>query len=102
MVDLFAMLLRGEAPVDEVTADSVDAFNKRAYEENMTVPLGIVELNERDAYQALRHIAATASDPDLLDPHRFDWTEGTPFSEFIVANTYGHYADHIDDLRALA
>ncbi len=100
MVNLFDMLLRGEAPVDEVTQDTVDAFNARAYQEDLMVPLGIVELNEKEAFHALRHIAETASNPDLFDPHRFAWTEGTPFYEFIVVNTYGHYADHLDDLRA--
>lgn len=102
IANLFDMLLRGEEPVDTVTNETVDALNGRVFQENQLVPLGIIELNEREAYQALRRVAETAADPDLFDPHRFDWTQGTPFYQFIVENTYGHYADHLADLRAVA
>lgn len=101
IADLFDMLTRGEAPEDTVTSDTVDVVNARAFEANQTVPLGITEVNEQEAYQALRHVAETASDPDLFDPHRFPWTQGMPFYQFIVENTYGHYADHLTDLRAV-
>ncbi len=101
IADLFDMLTRGEAPEDTVTSDTVDVVNARAFEANQTVPLGITEVNEQEAYQALRHVAETASDPDLFDPHRFSWTQGMPFYQFIIQNTYGHYADHLADLRAV-
>ena len=98
---LYDILLRGEEPVDTVTNETVDALNLRIHAENQMIPLGIMELNEQEAYRALRRVAETASDPDLFDPHRFDWTQGTPFYQFIVENTYGHYDDHLVDLRAV-
>lgn len=101
IANLYEILLRGEEPLDAVTNETVDALNDRIYAENQTVPLGITELNEQEGYRALRRVAETASDPDLFDPHRFAWTQGTPFYQFIIENTYGHYADHLDDLKAV-
>ena len=98
---LYDILMRGEEPVDSVSNETVDALNVRIFEANQTVPLGITEVNEQEAYQALRRVAESASDPDLFDPHRFPWTQGMPFYQFIIENTYGHYADHLSDLRAV-
>ena len=100
MVTLFDILRSGDAPQDTVQGDGVDQFNARAHEESQLLPLGIVQINELEAYQALVHIAETAPEEDLFDPQRFAWTEGDPFYRFILVNTSEHYADHIPDLVA--
>lgn len=102
MVTLFDILRAGEVPQDTVAAETVDAFNARAHQENQLLPLGIVQINELEAYQALLRIAATAPEADLFDPQRFAWTEGEAFYRFILVNTSEHYADHIPDLLANA
>ena len=31
---------------------------------------------------------------DLLDPNRFEWRQGTPMWELVMANTWDHYQEH--------
>jgi hypothetical protein len=97
---LYDILKAGEIPEGGVTLETVDELNARVYEENQLLPLGIVQVNEKDAYQAILAVAKNASDDDLFNPNRFPWTDGTPFYQFIVENTYEHYDDHLPDLRA--
>ena len=100
MVTLYDILRAGEVPQDVIEGDTMDQFNARAHEESQLLPLGIVQINELEAYQALLRIAETAPDADLFDPQRFPWTEGEPFYRFILVNTSEQYADHVPDLPA--
>lgn len=102
IANLYEILSAGDVPQDAVGAETLDELNLRVFEENRLLPLGIVRLNEQTAYQALYRVAETAPDTDLFDPQRFAWTEEEPFVNWIVINTYGHYADHIPDLLAAA
>lgn len=102
MVVLYDILGAGQTPQDAIGEESLDQLNARVYEENHLLPVGIVQINEAEAYRALLGIAETAPEIDLFDPHRFPWTEGEPFYRWIATNTYEHYADHVPDLRAVA
>ena len=57
-----------------------------------------VRREERATYLQLLAIAVNAPDDDLFNPQRFAWTQGQPFAEWIVNNTYGHYEEHQADL----
>lgn len=98
MVTLYDILSRGEKPEDLISDETLDELNARVYEDNQLLPLGIVQVNELEAYEALLAIAETAPEEDLFDPQRFAWTEGEPFYNWIAVNTYDHYADHTPDL----
>ncbi|WP_374688191.1 ClbS/DfsB family four-helix bundle protein, partial [Promineifilum sp.] len=100
IVTLYEVLAAGDVPEGEVSVESVDALNARVYQENELLPLGIAQLNEREAYQALLAVAETAPEEDLFEPQRFPWTEGEAFYRWIAVNTYEHYADHVPDLLA--
>lgn len=102
MVTLYDILRAGDVPRDVIDGESLDQLNARVYEENQLLPIGIVQMNEVEAYRALLTIVETAPESDLFDPARFAWTEGDPFYRFIAVNTYEHYADHLPDLRAAA
>ncbi len=102
MVTLYDTLSSGSVPQDPIGEESLDRLNARVYQENHLLPIGIVQMNEAEAYGALLTIAETAPEADLFDPERFAWTEGDPFYRFIAVNTYEHYADHLPDLRAAA
>jgi len=102
MVTLYEILTSGEKPEDLISDDTLDELNARVYEDNQLLPLGIVQVNELEAYEALLAIAKTAPEEDLFDPQRFAWTEGEPFYNWIAVNTYDHYADHIPDLTQLS
>lgn len=102
MVTLYDILSAGSVPQDSIGEETLDQLNARVYEENQLLPVGIVQMNEAEAYRALLAIAETAPEADLFDPQRFPWTEGEPFYHWIAVNTYEHYADHLPDLRAAA
>lgn len=97
---LYELLSDGRVPQDAVGEESLDSLNGRVYEENRLLRVEIVQTNEREAYRAILAVAETAPEGDLFDPLRFAWTEGEPFYNWIVINTYGHYEDHIADLLA--
>lgn len=99
IANLYAILSNGELPTDAVGAESLNELNARVFEENQLLPLGIVQVNEQEAYLALLNVAEMAPDADLFDSDRFAWTGGEPFFNWIVENTYGHYADHVPDLN---
>jgi hypothetical protein len=98
---LYDILVAGDEPQDVVSNETVDELNARVYQDNLLVPLGITRLNEEEAFAAIRAVAENAPEDDLFNPHRFPWTQGTPFHRFIAENTYEHYADHIPDLLAM-
>ncbi len=98
---LYDILKAGEIPEGAVDLSTVDELNNRVYEENQLIPWGIVQVNEEEAYRALLAVAEKAPDDDLFNPDRFPWTQGTPFSQYIVENTNEHYNDHLPDLRAI-
>lgn len=100
IASLYEILSGGDVPSDVVDENSVDALNERVHFDNQLLPLGIVQLNEKEAYQRILDVAKTAPDADLFDASRFLWTEGIPFYQFIAENTYGHYNDHLPDLLA--
>ncbi len=102
MVTLYEILASGEKPEDLISDDTLDKLNAHVYEDNELIPLGIVQVNELEAYEALLAIAETAPEEDLFDPQRFAWTEGEPFYNWIAVNTYGHYADHMPDLTRIS
>ena len=99
---LYEILVAGDVPKDTVTDETVDALNARVFEENQLLPLGIIRLNEEESYQAIVEVAENATEDELFDARRFDWTRGRPFYHFLVENTYEHYADHVPDLLAIA
>lgn len=97
---LYEILSGGSVPRNTVVEESLDSLNERVYKENRSLPVDTVQANEAEAYLAILAVAETSPEEDLFDPRRFSWTEGEPFYNWIVVNTYGHYSDHIPDLLA--
>jgi hypothetical protein len=97
---LYAILSGGDEPRDSIGDAGVDELNARVFDQNRSMPLESVRINEAAAWKALLAVAESAPEADLFDPGRFAWTEGQPFYEWIVGNAHGHYADHIPDLIA--
>ncbi len=78
-----------EAPEDE---DVVNARTARAAAGRTT---GEILLTMEDSYRRLRREVARLSDAQLAAHD--DWA-----AAIIAGNTYGHYADHLDDLESKA
>lgn len=67
---------------------------------NKDKPLTTVLAELRTAQQALVTLVESLSEEALNDPDRFAWWPGRPVWENIAANTYKHYAEHAEDIRA--
>jgi hypothetical protein len=96
IVTLYGQLSRGVEPAADEPA--LDDLNAQAYAQNQARTLDEVRREERATYLQLLAIAVNAPDDDLFNPQRFAWTQGQPFAEWIVNNTYGHYEEHQADL----
>jgi hypothetical protein len=96
IVTLYGQLVRGEEPsADDL---SLDELNAQAYQSHRAGTLDEVRREERAAYSQLIALTANATDDELFNPQHFAWTQSKPFAEWIVNNTYGHYAEHAADL----
>lgn len=95
---LYGRLSTGR-PVEDTISD-LNEFNAAAYQANRDRPLAEIQAEEAQAYADLRHLAQTAPEAHLFDPAHFPWTQGMAFYEMIGNNSYGHFDEHMPDLRA--
>jgi hypothetical protein len=100
VVERYESLLRGIQPHPEDAGMDFDALNTRNHAKTHDLPLETVVQSERAAYQSLLSLVEKAPDDDLFNPSRFGWTNGAPFVDWIIGNTYGHIDEHLTDLLA--
>ena len=84
------MLARTETP---------DEINARVFADNRDMPLETVLAAFAASFPALEALLNRLTDDEINDAEVCD-IRGMPLLNFIVGNTFAHYADHIDDLRA--
>jgi hypothetical protein len=99
IVGIYPILTRGETPQSIGDNMSMDATNAKVFNDYHDRPVAEVRQMERDAYQALLSLAETAPEQDLFNPQRFTWTNGSPFVNWIIGDSYGHYEEHIGALH---
>jgi uncharacterized protein (TIGR03083 family) len=97
---VISALLDGHSPDLDFDAIPLDELNARFFAEQHTQALDDVIAAERVAYQALLDLVETAADADLFGPQRFAWTHGAPLVDWVAANSYEHYGEHIADMTA--
>ena len=95
MVDLLERLRRGEWPEDVIETEELNA---RFFAADHDRSLGDVRDLEEAAWA--RYLAAVEgmTDEELFDPHRFAWTQGDPFVDWVTGNAYEHIDEHLDQL----
>ena len=86
------MLARTETP---------DEINARVFEDNRDLPLNTVLEMFGASFPPLENLLLRMTDEEINDPEVAD-IRGMPLLYFLVGNTFAHYADHVDDLRAYA
>ena len=86
------MLTRTESP---------DEINARVFQDNRDLPLDTVLEMFAGSFPRLESLLNRLSDEDINDAEVCD-IRGMPLLYFLVGNTFAHYADHVDDLRAYA
>jgi hypothetical protein len=90
---------QGHAPQGMVESENIDEVNAKVYQENHTRLLSAVRQFEREAYQNLLVLIESLSEADLFDPQHYAWTKGQPLANWVIWNTYEHYAEHLTGLQ---
>ncbi len=86
------MLARTETP---------DEINARVFADNRDLPLNTVLEMFQASFPPLENLLLRMTDEEINDAEVCD-IRGMPLLYFLVGNTFAHYADHVDDLRAYA
>jgi hypothetical protein len=98
-VSMYQFLNGGPEPDPKPGSLTFDELNAQVHAAYQDMNLADAVESEQRAYQAIFNLAKDAPEADLFDPQRFGWTEGRPFSGWILDNTAGHYQEHLPDLR---
>lgn len=84
------MLTRTETP---------DEINARVHADNRDLPLSAILESFEASFPLVESLLERLTDDEINDPEVCNIRE-MPLLYFIVGNTFAHYADHVDDLRA--
>lgn len=84
------MLTRTETP---------DEINARVYQDNRDLPLATVLETFEASFPIVEALLERLDDDEINDAEVCNIRE-MPLLYFLVGNTFAHYADHVDDLRA--
>ena len=85
---------------DGMTWDNLDEWNEQTYQEHRHRPLEQVLADYELSYPQALKAAKEVPEVDLIDPDRFDWREGDPLWVMVAANTFWHYTEHEESVRA--
>lgn len=78
----------------------VDEINERVFRANRHRPLDEVLAEEREICRQLLEAIEPLPEDALAAPDRFPWTGGRPVWVLIAGNTYWHYPEHAESIRA--
>jgi hypothetical protein len=109
--DLIAHLTFWEqTAVDDIRTDlnggphvifgAVDEVNAQVFAKNCDRALADIQADFARSRQAFEALVAELPDDVLNDRERFTWLEGESAAQLLADESYGHYADHMADLRA--
>ena len=79
--------------------ETPDEINARVFADNHDLPLNTVLEMFEVSFPPLEALINRLSDEEINDAEVCD-IRGMPLLYFLVGNTFAHYADHVDDLRA--
>jgi pimeloyl-ACP methyl ester carboxylesterase/uncharacterized damage-inducible protein DinB len=89
-----------QRPAPGMTWDDLDRLNEQIYELNKDKPLDEVLAEFQRSHQETLETVKALTEPDLTDPQRFPWREGDPLWHMVAANTWWHYKEHGEAIRA--
>ena len=92
-------VIDGQEPVYLFDESNLNATNQQIYEENHLLSLADVRSQEAESYQALLALIEHLSSDDLDNSSKFAWMKGSPLNVLVEWNTFGHYEEHMPDLR---
>lgn len=85
-------------PVD-ISLDD-DVVNEQFYQANKLKPLNEVRSEFRVTFLQMIEAIEALSEEALFDPQRFSWRNGRPLYLIVLGSGYGHYEEHIEQIRA--
>ena len=103
MVRWLEEAVRGGVPQmlpDGMTWDDLDEWNEQTYQKHANRPLEDVLTEFELSYPQALKTAQEVPEQDLMDPDRCDWREGDPLWVMVAANTFWHYTEHEESIRA--
>jgi uncharacterized protein (TIGR03083 family) len=95
--------VRGEnpaVPAPGLTWDDLDRLNAQIYAANRDRSRAEVQAEAQRSYAAFLVLVESLSEPDIVEPGRFTWAKGGNIVGPIAANSYEHYQEHGDEIRA--
>ena len=73
-------------------------LNARFFAADHDRPLGDVRDLEEAAWARFLAAVEGMTDEEVFDPHRFAWTQGDPFVDWVTGNAYEHIDEHLEQL----
>jgi hypothetical protein len=100
LVKLLWQAKQGQRPTTiHFTSPDIDEVNSRWYQEMGDRSLErVLEDFHGVRNQTIRRVESL-SDKDLSDPKRYAWLEGRPLIEWIKADSFGHEAEHAEQIH---
>ncbi len=96
MVNWVSRALTGEMLARTETPDEINA---RIHADNRDLPLAVVLEAFDKSFAPVEALLGRLDDDEINDAELVNIRD-MPLLYFIVGNTFAHYADHVDDLRA--
>ena len=95
--------LRGEKQVmpDWEMPGIIDIINQQIYERSEKRPLGEVLAELHDSYEHVLKTVEEIPESDMFVPARYDWLGRYTLADYIMANTGGHYMEHVAMIDAI-
>jgi hypothetical protein len=103
MVTWLEVTMRGQVPQmlpPGMTWDDLDDWNEQTYQKHRLRPLEEVLDDFAIFYPQALQAVQDIPEGDLTDPDHFEWREGRPLWIMVAANTFWHYKEHNESLRA--
>jgi len=82
------------------SVEEMDRLNEQFYKENRSRPLADVLGDFRSSYLQIVEAVQALPEEDLIDPHRFAWSNGDSLRQIIAGDTYDHYQEHQQQIEA--
>lgn len=89
-----------QRPAPGMTWNDLDRLNELTYRTNKDRPLADVLRDFKASFQQTLETVERLSQEDLFNPKRFAYRQGDPLWHMVAANTWWHYREHADALRA--
>jgi hypothetical protein len=103
MIEWLKQALRGEVPKQlptSITWEDLDRLNAETFRENRDRPLDEVLAESDRSYRQVLRTVEMMPEKALIQPDYYVWRGGKPLWEIVAANTFWHYQEHREAIRA--